>query len=220
MGVNISSGAVLIGSGPSLRLIDCGKLSKFPTISFNRAWLSWEDWGFEPTWYACLDSQTLPLMKPDIERILAFRKVRNFFLNDIGRDSFPKNDRIKYFSTRTGNAFSENDGQLTDFGNVGATSLQVLWRRGFRKILMVGIDGAYHHFSEGEDDINHFRPDYNVGIPQGGLNRFVIGWPAALEECRRHKIDVRNCSPGSTISDCLQVEIEEGLEWLTNNDRE
>jgi len=213
--MKVNPGAVLIGSGPSLRSIDIRRLAAFPTISFNRAWLSWEDWGFEPTWYACLDSQTLSLTKSDIERVLAFRDVRRFFLNEIGRGDIPEDERIDYVTTRKGDVFSDDDNQLTDFGNVGATSLQLLWRLGFRKILMVGVDGRYRHYSEGGDDINHFRPDYNIGAPQGDLRRFVRGWPAALEECRRLKIDVRNATLESAINDCPLTGLEEGLNWLS-----
>jgi hypothetical protein len=52
--------AFVIGTGPSLRDIDVQKLKDYDTISFNRSYISYKDeWGFDPTYYMCIDSSDL-----------------------------------------------------------------------------------------------------------------------------------------------------------------
>lgn len=75
--------------------------------------------------------------------------------------------------------FSTDISELTDFGNVGATSIQILGLLGYRRIAMVGVDARYSHIDEKavaadkdgfvliDDDPDHFV--LNMGGVRGGL---------------------------------------------------
>ena len=74
----------VIGSGPSLNAIDIKKLEGLHTISLNRQYIAYEDWGFWPKYYACIDirlihtiyeSGLLPMMldpECEIERFFIY----------------------------------------------------------------------------------------------------------------------------------------------------
>lgn len=57
--------AWIIGTGPSLRNIDISKLKEQHTITFNRAYVAFEDWGFDPTYYLAIDSNDMRAMYKD-----------------------------------------------------------------------------------------------------------------------------------------------------------
>ena len=74
----------VIGSGPSLNAIDIKKLEGLHTISLNRQYIAYEDWGFWPKYHACIDirlihtiyeSDLLPMMldpECEIERFFIY----------------------------------------------------------------------------------------------------------------------------------------------------
>jgi len=45
----------IMGSGPSLGKVDVQLLRDVPTLSLNRSYVAWEDWGFTPTFYAAIE---------------------------------------------------------------------------------------------------------------------------------------------------------------------
>lgn len=49
----MTSGAVLIGSGPSLDVGELRALAGLSAIAFNRSFIAWDDWGFTPSYNAC-----------------------------------------------------------------------------------------------------------------------------------------------------------------------
>ena len=67
----MSSGIVLIGSGPSLNKIDPRKLAPYDAIAFNRSWLAWDDWGFAPRYHACLDPASIAIIGPELPPVIA-----------------------------------------------------------------------------------------------------------------------------------------------------
>ena len=75
--------AWIIGTGPSLRNIDVSKLKNEHTITFNRAYIAFEDWGFDPTYYLSIDANDLRSMYKDINNLIQNSKVKAFFLPEI-----------------------------------------------------------------------------------------------------------------------------------------
>jgi hypothetical protein len=45
----------LIGSGPSLNKVDVSSLKDSATLSLNRSYVAWPDWGFAPTFYVAIE---------------------------------------------------------------------------------------------------------------------------------------------------------------------
>ncbi len=91
--------AWIIGTGPSLRKIDVSLLKKQHTITFNRAYVAYEDWGFDPTFYLSIDANDLRAMYKDVNKLILESNTKAFFLPKInnnlahGPESFQDNDR-------------------------------------------------------------------------------------------------------------------------------
>src|SRR5436190_21696966 len=77
----MAAGVVLIGSGPSLNRIDPGRIAGRDAISFNRAWLAWNDWGFAPRYHACLDPATIAIVGPELPPVIAANPTTRFFVH-------------------------------------------------------------------------------------------------------------------------------------------
>ena len=111
----------------------------------------------------------------------------------------------------------ETSTYLRDLGNVGAASLQMLALLGYRKVLMVGVDGRYLPERADEADVNHFSDAYARGrkpLTAADQRHYTAGWPLAAKECRRLGMEVRNASSGTALSYFETCGLGEGLDWL------
>lgn len=211
--------AVLIGSGPSLNRIDIGRLSAFNTIAFNRSWLAWRDWGFSPRFYACLDPLTMNVIGPELPGVVASHPQTHFFLHDSAASyGLATEHNVSLCAIRAGVGFRVGSGPLTDYGNVGAMSVQLLHGLGCESILMVGVDGYQMPRDKEDVDINHFRDDYGRGriaLTPELCHRYSDGWRDVAVECRRVGLSVRNASPGTALTCIETTEFEQGLAWLS-----
>lgn len=216
----MSVGVILIGSGPSLNRIDPRRLAGHHAISFNRAWLAWRDWGFAPRYHACLDPASIAIIGPELPPVVAMNPATRFFLHrDATKAGIAAGDNVTLCASVEGRHFSDTLSTLTDFGNVGAVSLQVLHLLGYRKVLMVGVDGDYLPEDDVGNDANHFRNDYARGripLTPALRSRYTDRWPAVAAECGRCGVDVRNASPGTVLTCFDQIDFDDSLVWLTS----
>jgi hypothetical protein len=215
----MSSGIVLIGSGPSLNKIDPRKLAAYDTIAFNRSWLAWDDWGFAPRYHACLDPASIAIIGPELPPVIARHRATRFFLHrDAARAGIADGCKVTLCGLADGERFGGSFAALTDFGNVGAVSMQVLQLLGYRKVLMVGVDGDYLPEKSVDRDANHFRDDYargRVPLTSALRARYTGHWPLVASECARLGVDVRNASPGTALTCFDRIDLVEGLAWLS-----
>jgi len=75
--------AFVIGTGPSLRNIDVSLLKDHTTITFNRAYIAFEEWGFDPTYYLAIDGNDIRSIYKDINNLILNSDIKNFFFADI-----------------------------------------------------------------------------------------------------------------------------------------
>ena len=125
----------------------------------------------------------------------------------------------RFANSVAGPHFSDTLSALTDFGNVGATSIQVLRLLGYRKILMVGVDGDYSPEKDIDSDANHFRDDYargRVPLTPALRARYTGDWPVVAAECKRFGVDVRNASQGTVLNCFDKIDFDDGLAWLAS----
>lgn len=229
MGVGASGGCVLIGSGPSLNKIDVSRLKHAHTIAFHRSYVAWDQWGFAPTMYACLDPIGFESSAGEIrERVLRHRHTR-FFLSDCAAEfGMAPSRQVSHVRLVSGDSFATDAAALTDFGNVGATALQLLSILGYRRVLLVGVDARYVELDRQpvpdddgylrvDDDPNHFFPGYirrQIPRPKPDLGRILGQWPHVAAECERVGLQVRNASPGSAL-ECFAVsDFASGMAWV------
>lgn len=215
------AGVILIGSGPSLNRIDPRRLGGHDAISFNRAWLAWNDWGFAPRFHACLDPASIAIIGPEMPPVIAANPATRFFLHrDAARAGIAAGDNVSLCDSVAGSRFSDTLSAVTDFGNVGAVSIQVLRLLGYRKVLMVGVDGDYQPEKDVDNDANHFRDDYargRVPLTPALRARYTGHWPTVAAECKRCGVDVRNASQGSVLNCFDKIGFDDGLVWLSAN---
>lgn len=211
---------VLVGSGPSLNRIDPRRLAGHDAMTFNRAWLAWGDWGFVPRHHACLDPATVAIIGPELPAVIAANPQVRFFLHrDAARAGIAAGGNVTLCDMVEGARFSDTLSVMTDFGNVGAVSMQVLHLLGYRKVLMVGVDGDYLPEKHVEGDANHFRDDYargRVPLTPALRARYTGHWPVVAAECRRCGIEVRNASPGTALTCFDTIGFDDGLAWLSS----
>ena len=230
MGVDASPGCVLIGSGPSLNRIDVGRLASTDTIAFHRSYVAWDQWGFAPTLYACLDEIGFASSAAEIGELVRIHRGTRFFLADrAAQFGIGPSRRVSHVRLVQGDRFGTDVAELTDFGNVGATCLQLLALLGYRRVLLVGVDARYVELDQQttlrdedgylrvEHDPNHFFPGYirrQNPRAKPDLERILGRWPRVAAECARVGLDVRNASPGSAL-DCFPVsDFESGMSWV------
>ena len=227
------SGCFVIGSGPSLRATDVTRLSDLDTIAFNRSYVAWEQWGFAPTFYACLDPIVFEDNAAEVHSLIAEHHRTTFFLPD-GAESagIRLSAQVSHVSLTVGSTFSNDLSTLTDFGNVGATSFQILALLGYRRIGMVGVDARYRpledlpsvgkdEFVLVDDDPNHFCPEYVRGKrlrARPDVSRVLGQWPQVADECTRRGIDVRNASVGSALDCFPKTDFASAIEWVRGVD--
>jgi len=234
VGARIDRGCVVIGSGPSLNSVDVTRLADVQTMAFNRSYVAWRKWGFAPTYYAALDPIVVADNADEIRILIRDSRETRFFLSeDARRFGIEPSSLVTLIGLEDGELFSGELPQLTDFGNVGATSIQLLALLGYRRIALIGIDARYDPlpnigspdkdgFVTVTNDPNHFCPEYVQGKRQSArpdLERILGRWPLVARECTRHGIEVRNASPGSALSCFPPADFRTAVAWVLDGSR-
>ena len=230
LGKRKDAGCFLIGSGPSLKETDVTRLAHLDTIAFNRSYIAWKQWRFAPTLYACLDPVGFEDNALEIRSLIKEYPCTHFFLPDsAGSFGIRSSDQVFLTKMSPGHVFATDILALTDFGNVGATSIQILALFGYCRIAMVGVDARYSPVDEKavradrdgfvfmNDDLNHFCPEYVQGKRLRACPDFgkLLGqWPEVSKECASNAREVRNASPGSAL-DCFPMsDFLSAIDWV------
>lgn len=179
-----SKTAFIIGTGPSLNKIDIKKLSKEKTITFNRAYVAFEDWGFTPTYYLAIDGNDIRSFYKDINNLVLNSSVNKFFLykltdnqkhalihfqdNDFksNEEIYEESDKIFLINAINGSDdspiiddFILNENILTTsvLPNAGFMGLKALIFLGYKRIVLLGMDARY------QDDVTYRNVQINGG---------------------------------------------------------
>jgi hypothetical protein len=183
----------IIANGPSLGKMELDALKDEYTISMNRAYLMYEQWGFSPTYYACINELVLEQFSEDIGKLNMPR-----FLNFSKRSCFPESEldkNIIYLKLSLGieDRFSNNMANaISSGGTVTFACLQLAYYMGFDEVVVIGMD---HNFVEkgvpnteeirsSERDESHCHPEY---FPKGvkwqlpDLHRSELAYSLARE---------------------------------------
>lgn len=158
----------VIANGPSLKQTDMSLLKNEITFSMNRAYLMYEDWGFTPTYYTCINELVLEQFRDDIVKLPMPK-----FVNFNRRRLF--GGRVNYLRLppRLRESFTADSTlPMTAGGTVTYATLQLAYFMGFSEVVIIGMD---HKFAEkgtpGKTEVrsqthdqSHMHPDY---FPKG-----------------------------------------------------
>ena len=167
--------AYIIGNGPSLANTNVSLLKDKTTMSFNRAFIAYEDWGFDPTYFLAIDGNTLRGMHKDLNILIDKSNIERFFLLNIEDnpahgyvdDLFTKADNVTFISDRK-EWQDMNDVENPPFTqmreddknniscfvppNSGLAGLLILRWLGYNEIAFIGQDARYLDDSIYRDD--------------------------------------------------------------------
>ena len=166
----------LIGSGPSLVDCDISSLKNCYTISFNRSYIAFKDWGFYPTYFAGLDHVVNNDNKDEYKKLIRESSIKRFFftMDEMSKEHLisPKTSLVEIAKTAEICPNIDFNRKL-QVANSGLFGLQLaLGILGFKEIYLLGCDANYTDDVKGIDvvdgvyvsqknkDVNHFRLDY------------------------------------------------------------
>lgn len=156
--------AFILGNGPSLARMDIKKLRHELTFGMNRVFLAFPDWGFETSYFVCVNDlvvgqSTREIADLNMLKFLSWRSRR-----------YVKSDRHTIFlnSTYERPTFARDArGRLWEGATVTYVAMQLAFHMGFDPVILVGVDHTFSSqgkpnttiVSQGEDT-DHFDPRY------------------------------------------------------------
>jgi hypothetical protein len=211
---------ILLGNGPSLRGVDLRALAPHATLGMNAAYRYWREINWRPRYYACLDLVVGMSHRDAIAELIAETgagAIRRFLLREnliaaIG--PLARSERVLNFDALQ-LAFP-----VLRVMPITTGSHAALWAAaaGFRKIVLLGVDGKYVERIDGarprggieleivEEKVNpnYFFDGYqqkgdryNIPNPRPGLH--LEAWEAAASVLREEDIEVVNGNPDSAV---------------------
>ncbi len=220
----------LIGNGPSLNKIDIEKLRDKNTISFNRAYIAYEDWGFYPTHFMIADPVVMSNTKDAVNDLIKQGQIKSFYFDKKFKSYFGNNlDQVHFINFNRkiwerGYKWGKTIKNMGLIANVGATAVPILKSLGYKRIIILGTDCNYEEHnikgvsvevnedsvdrrivykSEGDSDPNHFRPDYfgkGTEYSKPQTQNHYKGWQYISRKYKSKGMEILLCSPGSRLS--------------------
>ena len=143
--------AFVIGTGPSLNKINISKLKNYDCVTFNRAYIAFNDWGFVPRYYLAIDGNDIRSIYKDINSLVKKHKSTDFFLLDDkdGNEIHPKESFQD--CEKKDLLFDFNQPNLHNLKNIcdsiepnaGFMGVELLKTLGYKNIGFVGCDCKY-----------------------------------------------------------------------------
>lgn len=167
---HIKGSCVIVCNGPSLQHTNMTLLADHFTITMNRAYLSFKDWGWTSDLHVSINGLVIEQFLEDLGQL-----PMPFFTSYNYRHLFPESENT--FFLRIPNSLGDSfEIDLTQpvrgGGTVTYTSLHIAYYLGFQRVIIIGMD---HRFSATgtpnatkyrteSADRDHYRPDY---FPKG-----------------------------------------------------
>jgi len=197
-----SDTCIIICNGPSLKNVDVRTLQKYDCFSMNRAYLSFDDWGFIPKYHVCINGQVIQQFSKDLENISAHKFYNRFYRNVFSKKT---NINFLYLGLKlTDKVINKFSSAFSSGGTVTFVSIQLAMLLGYKKILIVGMDHNFTNVGKANelavmksDDENHYRNDY---FPKGisweypDLKRSELGYKKLNDFASDNKIKIIDCT--------------------------
>ncbi|MEX2160788.1 MAG: 6-hydroxymethylpterin diphosphokinase MptE-like protein [Anaerolineales bacterium] len=132
--------AFILGNGPSLARTDVARLRGEQTFGMNRAYLAFPDWGFQTSFFVCVNDLVIEQSAADIQalklpKFLSWRSRRFIHLDP---------HTIFLHSTYERPAFAgDARGRLWEGATVTYVALQLAYHMGFDPVILIGVDHSF-----------------------------------------------------------------------------
>lgn len=163
MKVSFSKVAIILGNGPSLRGFDFAKeLDGLDSFGMNAAYRHWHKIGWYPTYYACCDSAICSSHKTSIEELVFSAKhkgISKFLLRtNIARHlKEGLNDKLivdfDFWMLKNKDNLFKVNGRYINAYNTGTASVLWAFHLGYKKIILLGVDGKYVQSEYNESEV-------------------------------------------------------------------
>jgi len=190
---------IVICNGPSLKAVDMSSLKGVDCFGLNRSYMAYEDWGFVPKYFVCVNELVLDQFSHDIERINAVK-----FLN-YSKKSLFSNDSSYFlmlaFKDRVVNSLQKS---VSCAATVTFVAIQLALIMGYKRIGIVGLDHSFsgpgrpnQTLAAGDEDENHFLSNYFSGGIQWeypDLDKNEKGYEILRRYAESRGVEIYDCS--------------------------
>lgn len=155
----------IIGNGPSLKKTNMNLLRDEYTIGVNRIYLNYDNMGFEPTFYCCVNPNVVEQFSEEIDSLNSIKFIRKES-KELLRNSW---NTFFVESLSGGHKFNKDFEFLGWYEGWTVTycAMQLAHYLGFDVVILIGVDHYFKNSGEpnklvtarGSDE-NHFSPDY------------------------------------------------------------
>lgn len=221
----------ILASGPSLNMVDVRVLKNCYTMSFNRSYIAFNDWGFEPTYFVGLDTVVNYDNRKDYRKLIRNSSInRFFFCKDKSYQKELSSKKVDFVDIEDDPYHPDlNFNTRLRVGNSGLFGLQIAIEiLGFREIYLIGCDANYNeevpgteiinglYVSKSDEDNNHFRSDYygegTVYNKPGSMKWHYTAWKSFFDRFVKSKylgVNIYNLSPISRLDFYKKTDFKE-----------
>lgn len=156
--------AFILGNGPSLAKTDVSKLKNERTFGMNRVYLAFSQWGFETSYFVCVNDLVIEQTAEDIGKLRMPK-----FLSWRSRQHVEPDDHIMFLHTTYERPTFATDARrrMWEGATVTYVTLQLAYFLGFETVILIGVDHSFSSkgtpnttvVSQGEDK-DHFNAGY------------------------------------------------------------
>jgi hypothetical protein len=156
--------AFILGNGPSLAKTDVSKLKNERTFGMNRVYLAFPQWGFETSYFVCVNDLVIEQTAADIS---ALRMPK--FLSWRSHEHIQPDDHTMFLHTTYERPIFATDARrrMWEGATVTYVTLQLAYFLGFETVVLIGVDHSFSSkgtpnttvVSQG-DDKDHFNTGY------------------------------------------------------------
>lgn len=210
----------VLGNGPSMRGFDFTKLKDYKTVGLNAAYRYWDQIGWYPTYYCCLDVQLIRSHHKQIKRMVDEGIIKRFLLRENILDYYPnilKTGKVDILNTkRRGRYFRSSKPQVI---TTGGYAVRYAMQLGFKKVYLLGIDCKYVEILPEATHMTNNKKDVRLRMtktPKHNPNYFFDGYQQAgdlyhipnpvrnihLEVFSILKDDIKNLNFGVEVVNC------------------
>lgn len=190
---------VVICNGPSLKSVDMTSLKDVDCFGLNRSYLAYENWGFVPKYFVCVNELVLNQFSYDIDNINSIK-----FLNYSKKSLFSDENSYFLMLAFKDRVVSSLQKPVSCAATVTFVAIQLALIIGYKRIGIVGLDHSFsgpgrpnQTLDAGNEDENHFMSNYFSGGIQWeypDLDKNEKGYKLLRKYAESRGVEIYDCT--------------------------